>query len=68
LKEAIYCIDVNGLITYISPTIHTILGYNPEEGTGRCFWDYIHSDDKDKAVEHFKTSLKRAVEPIGAVR
>ncbi len=64
LKEAIYCIDVNGLITYISPTIHTILGYTPEEGTGKYFWDYIHSDDKDRAVEHFKTSLKRAVEPI----
>lgn len=43
--------DPAGQITYISPSVHRILGYTPEERIGRSFFEQLHPDD----VENVKT-------------
>jgi two-component system sporulation sensor kinase A len=41
----IICCSVDGIILYISPAVHTILGYDPEEVVGRNVFDWYHPDD-----------------------
>lgn len=38
---------------YVSPSIHTLLGYDPEEMIGKYPVDFLHPDD----VENFKKSI-----------
>jgi len=37
--------DVDGIFTYISPSIHTVLGYTPDQLLGQPFLSLIHPDD-----------------------
>jgi PAS domain S-box-containing protein len=41
LSEVIYTMDEYGLISYISPAIGNIIGFTPEEITGKPFTDFI---------------------------
>ncbi|MFZ4398978.1 MAG: PAS domain S-box protein [Bacteroidales bacterium] len=41
ISEAIYEIDVHGVIKYISPSIKTILGYSEQEIIGKNFIDFV---------------------------
>jgi len=57
-QETIWETDVNGLYTYVSPTIEKILGYRPDEIVGKKhFYDLFHPEDKQdlkkKAFEVF---------------
>lgn len=53
INEAIFEVDANGIVTYISPGIHQILGYRPEEIIGDAFIDYVFSDDQQRLAERF---------------
>ncbi|MDP3564396.1 MAG: PAS domain S-box protein [Methanoregula sp.] len=33
------------ILTYMSPAIRTILGYNPEDAIGRCVLDFVYPED-----------------------
>ncbi|MEI7663936.1 MAG: PAS domain S-box protein, partial [Bacteroidota bacterium] len=41
ISDVIYEIGIDGIIKYISPPIEKILGYSPEEITGRNFIDFV---------------------------
>ncbi len=43
---------IDGTITYISPSVEKVLGYEKENVVGRQFLDYVHPDD----VWHFTSS------------
>jgi PAS domain S-box-containing protein len=40
-----YATDLDGTVTYISPSIHTILGYTPADVIGRNWREFIDSSD-----------------------
>ena len=55
-KEWIWEVDADGLYTYASPVVETILGYRPEEIVGhKHFHDFFHPDD---AEEHRARALE----------
>jgi PAS domain S-box-containing protein len=60
--DAIYEMDIQGCITYISPAIERISGYKPEEIVGKSFLEFI---SKAK-VPHALQAQKRAIngEPV----
>jgi len=62
IKEVIYTLDKNGLITYISPAVKTILGYDSSEIIGKSFVEFIYSEDLPNQKEHFEWALSG---PIG---
>lgn len=63
IKEVIYTLDKNGVITYISPAIRTVLGYDSSEIIGRSFTEFIYSEDLPRQKERFKKVLSGPIGP-----
>lgn len=62
INDVIYAIDRNGVITYVSPVIESVLGYRAEELMGTRYFDLVYRHDLDrlkgdygKGVESVKT-------------
>lgn len=64
IGEAIYSIDDNGVITYISPAVQSITGHSPHEVVGHAFAEFIHPEDIGRVLDHFQRTLLVSVEPI----
>ena len=50
--------DGDGIVTYVSPSIRSAMGYEPGEGVGRPVIDFVHPDDRDAALRSM-TELRR---------
>ncbi|MGE5352129.1 MAG: PAS domain S-box protein [Acidobacteriota bacterium] len=54
--DTIGILDVNGYITYVSPSVKSLTGKRPEEWLGKQLYPYLHPDDVGKvkgAVSRF---------------
>ncbi|HSO19321.1 MAG TPA: PAS domain S-box protein, partial [Desulfosarcina sp.] len=56
-SDLIVILDIEGRITYLSPSIERILGYSREAVMGQKAFDFVHSDDLDLAVALFDKRL-----------
>ena len=54
LNDVIYSVDLDGIITFVSPPINSILGYNADEIIGNQFDQFVHPDDIEGSVEHLR--------------
>ena len=52
--DIIYTLGINGEFTYINPAIENILGYRPEEMTGKYFTAVTRKEDMEKCIKSFK--------------
>jgi PAS domain S-box-containing protein len=52
-------LDANGVVVYKSPSIKSVLGYEPEELVGQNIFTHVHPDDLSHAQEVFKTALAK---------
>jgi PAS domain S-box-containing protein len=50
-------ISVDGKVSYVSPTVKQILGYDPEEVLNKLFFDYVHPDERNKSVQSFYNAV-----------
>ena len=50
-SDIVYIIDLDTSIQYASPAISHILGYQPEEVTGRKFVQFVHPEDLPRLQE-----------------
>ncbi len=50
-NDLIYTHDRSGIITYLSPHLQSMLGYDPEEVLGHNFADYVYPEHLQKALE-----------------
>ncbi|MBN2399761.1 MAG: PAS domain S-box protein [Candidatus Aminicenantes bacterium] len=62
IREAVYKIDENGLIRFISSGIERISGYKPNELVGAHFSDFIFRDDLSHIQEQFAKLMKSILE------
>ncbi len=53
IGEALFTVDSNGILTYISPGLIRFGNFIPEEIIGKPFLEFIHPDDHDKIVRRF---------------
>jgi PAS domain S-box-containing protein len=53
LSEVIYTVDLDGLVTYISPAIEGFIGYHPSEVIGRHFREFTHPEDLPRLTNNF---------------
>ena len=53
MSDIVFTLDTEGSITYISPAVKDLSGYEPEELVGKSFSQYIHPDDLPKVMENF---------------
>ncbi|QUD88258.1 PAS domain S-box protein [Phenylobacterium montanum] len=69
VSDVITRADLNGVLTYLSPSCETVFGYKPEELVGRNSLDYMHPDDRARVsarvravIEHPATGLSIRLE------
>jgi PAS domain S-box-containing protein len=63
INDVIFSVDINGVITYISPVIESVLGYHPSEVIGKNFIEFIHPEDLDFVMERFEQVISGELEP-----
>lgn len=49
--DLVTVLDPDGTISYESPSVRTVLGYDPDERVGQSATDYIHPEDRARVVE-----------------
>ncbi|MFO7860514.1 MAG: PAS domain S-box protein [Desulfosalsimonas sp.] len=54
LNEVLFMLELDAKVTYVSPNIKNISGYNPEEIVGRRFTDFVHSEDLSDRIHSFQ--------------
>lgn len=52
-SDVITVTDTNGEYQYVSPAAESVLGYTPDELLGENGFDYIHPDDRARALDQF---------------
>jgi PAS domain-containing protein len=57
MLDMISQIDNNGIIKYVSPSVNTVLGYTPEQVTGKPFFDFIHPDEALTVKQKFQNAM-----------
>jgi PAS domain S-box-containing protein len=63
IHEVIYSTDVIGTVTYVSPAIEPLTGYNPSEVEGRLFSEFIFEEDVEYLVRHYSNALSGQKRP-----
>ena len=56
-SDILIIVDKLGTIKYTTPSTERILGYTPDELTGKSAFDFIIPDDQPRAVEDFSQAL-----------
>jgi PAS domain S-box-containing protein len=57
--DLITILNADGTIRYESRSIQKVLGFKPEEYTGRNAFEFVHPDDLEMVAAAFKEALKR---------
>ncbi|MFC1477385.1 PAS domain S-box protein [candidate division KSB1 bacterium] len=64
INDLIYALNVEGIITYISPPVERILGYKPSELENKHFLTFVHPDDRELLEKRFKELLDDKIKPL----
>ncbi|HSP55334.1 MAG TPA: PAS domain S-box protein, partial [Dehalococcoidia bacterium] len=64
LNEIIYVQDTSGTLTYVSPAVRLVGGYEPEDIVGKGFSEFIHPEDAQMVAQSFLRSLSGQSEPL----
>jgi PAS domain S-box-containing protein len=54
INDVLYTLNKDGVITYISPVVKSMIGYDPSEIIGRPLWDIVYEEDLPLAKDHFQ--------------
>jgi two-component system cell cycle sensor histidine kinase/response regulator CckA len=63
ISEAVFKIDENGILRFVSAGIEHIVGYSAEELYGRHFMEFIYLEDRKFLEEQFRLVAKNILEP-----
>ena len=50
-SDVIAIVDGMAVVSYLSPSVHKVFGYQPDELIGRSALNWIHSDDLQRTIE-----------------
>jgi len=53
VSDIVTVVDAEGILHYESPSVERLLGYKPEELTGKNVFEYIHPDDAQHVLAVF---------------
>ena len=54
INDVIYSVDINGIVTYISPVVKSTLGYHPSQVVGKNFTEFVHPEDLQFVMNRFE--------------
>lgn len=64
IRDVIYSIDENGIITYLSPAVESITGYAPDELIGSSYTRLFHKEDNPLIEEMSQKVIAGDYAPI----
>ncbi len=64
-NDVIYSLDPGGFVSYISPNVRDILGYEADELTGACFVDLLHEQDRPGCEKFFQMVMGSGIKQQG---
>ena len=64
LSDYVLIVDESGDISYASPAIERMMGYEPAEVIGTNAFEYVHPDDRDMAAAAFAETLEQTDEEV----
>lgn len=64
--DVTFCFQPDRTITFVTPSVHRLLGYQPAELMGRTPFDIMHTDDRDRVRQLFSEYVEEGpgAEPI----
>ena len=65
-SDIVAILEADGTISYESPAVKRVLGYEPEERVGTNVFDHIHSDDLGPARSSFAEILEKPAKRVSA--
>ena len=57
LPDAVFTVDQNGALIYLSPAVESLTGYSASEIMGRTFAEFLHPEDLAHSFETFQQTL-----------
>jgi PAS domain S-box-containing protein len=63
INDAIFSTNLEGMVTYISPAVEQILGFRPEEVTGRRLLDLVAGDDLERITAEYRATMAGELRP-----
>ena len=63
-SDIIVLLNLEGIITYISPAVERVLGFKPEERIGAKGIELIHPDNRESLIDKFNTFVKDINAPV----
>ncbi len=57
IRDVVYLINPEGIVTYISPSVLQNLGYNPTEIIGKSIFRFIHPEDTSNFLSSVHTNF-----------
>jgi PAS domain S-box-containing protein len=64
IHDAIFSIDREGVISYVSPAIRKILKYEPGEVIGRNIFEFVHEADLGNLHDRFRDFFEKIGKPF----
>jgi diguanylate cyclase (GGDEF)-like protein/PAS domain S-box-containing protein len=65
VREAVICCDRGGIITFASPGLRELTGYDPSTVVGTSVFGYLHADDVADAAERLSRWIGRKGATVG---
>lgn len=56
-SDIVSILDRDGTYVYQSPSVESILGYDPEEFVGETIFEYVHPDDRERVRTEFLAAI-----------
>lgn len=63
LLDAVFVVDRDGYVRYVSAASERVFGYRPEEMVGRLILDFVHPDDRNRTQQAVREILQGELKP-----
>ncbi len=63
LNDLVFKMDIQGVITYISPQVEAMFGDRPSEVIGRHYVDFVHAEDRPSLAKSLQDALENRLYP-----
>jgi PAS domain S-box-containing protein len=63
MTDVLYTTDAQGIITFVSPSVRGVFGWEPEEVMGRHFREFLVGDQIPKALAAFGAAVESGAQP-----
>ncbi len=63
VTDVVVHLDPATNLRYVSPSVEPLLGYEPEELTGKRAFDFVHPEDREQCMQDVRTALEENERP-----